>query len=154
MPRHLMCVLLVVIAVDVALPLGPSEAVGVKRVLTQMPVEGHLMHGGTFAGRLTVEELTVNDLGQLAATGVLTGTATSETGQPTPLPPCTVITGASLLDLRGTCTTLILAVEPIFLELLGQEVTLAPIVLDMYAVPKDQHLLSTTLCALARLQEE
>ena len=55
MPRHLMYVLLVVIAVDVALPLGPSEAVGVKRVLTQMPVEGHLMHGGTFAGRLTVD---------------------------------------------------------------------------------------------------
>jgi hypothetical protein len=154
MPRHLICALLVVIAVEVALPLGPSEVVGVKRVLTQMPVEGHLMYGGTFTGQLTVEGLTVNDLGQLAATGVLVGTATSEAGQPTSLPLRTVITRASLFDLRGTCTTLILAVEPIFLELLGQEVTLAPIVLDMHAVPKDQHLLSTTLCALARLQEE
>ena len=154
MPRHLMCTLLVVIAVGVVLPLRPSEAVEGKHVLTQMPVEGHITPGGTFAGRLTVEALTVNDLGQLAVTSVLTGTATSETGRATPLPPCTVITGVSLLDLRGTCTTLILAVEPIFLELLGQEVTLAPIVLDMYAMPKNQRLLGTTLCALARLQEE
>jgi hypothetical protein len=65
-----------------------------------------------------------------------------------------VTTGASLLDLSGTCTTLILAVEPIFLEPLGQEVTLAPIVLHMHTVLKDQRLLGTTLCALARLQEE
>ena len=92
MPRHLMFVLLVVIAVGYAVPLGHSEVVGVKRVLTQMPVTGRLEHGGTFAGRLTVEELTVNDLGQLAATGVLVGTATSETGNATPIPPRTVIT--------------------------------------------------------------
>ena len=65
----------------------------------------------------------------------------------------TVIAPASLLDLRGTCTTLVLDVEPIFLEPLRQEVTLEPITLDMYAVPKDEHLLGTTLCALARLQE-
>ena len=72
---------------------------------------------------------------------------------PTPIPPRTVITPASLLDLRGTCTTLVLDVEPIFLEPLSQEVTLGPITLDMHTVPKHEHLLGTTLCALARLQE-
>src|SRR5262249_4348384 len=97
---------------------------GVKRVLTQMPVTGRLRHGGTFAGRLTVEELTVNELGQLAATGVLAGTATPEAGSATPIPPRTVNAPASLLDLRGTCTTVVLDVEPIFLEPLSQEVTL------------------------------
>jgi hypothetical protein len=153
MPRHRMFTLLVVIAVGCAIPQGHSEGVKVKPVLTRIPVAGHLTDGGTFAGRLTVEELTVNDLGQLAATGVLTGTATPEAGSATPIPPRTVITMASLLDLRGTCTTLVLDVEPIFLEPLGQEVTLVPITLDMYTVPKDQHLLGTTLCALARLQE-
>ena len=76
MPRHLVFVLLVVIAVGYAVPLGHSEVVGVRRVLTQMPVTGRLEHGGTFAGRLTVQELTVNDLGQLAATSELVGTAT------------------------------------------------------------------------------
>jgi hypothetical protein len=153
MPRHLMFVLLVVIAVEYAVPLGHSEVVGVKRMLTQMPVMGRLEHGGTFAGRLTVQELTVNDLGQLAATGELVGTATPEAGNATPVPSRTVITPASLLDLRGTCTTLVLDVGPIFLEPLRQEVTLEPITLDMHAVPKDEHLLGTTLCALARLQE-
>jgi hypothetical protein len=70
-----------------------------------------------------------------------------------PVPPHTVITPASLLDLRGTCTTLVLDVEPVFLEPLRQEVTLGPITLDMHAVPKTEHLLGTALCALARLQE-
>jgi hypothetical protein len=122
-------------------------------VLRQIPVAGRLEYDGTFAGRLTIEELTVNDLGQLAATGVLAGTATPEAGNATPIPPRTVITPASLLDLRGTCATLVLDIEPIFLEPLRQEVTLGPITLDMHAMPKDEHLLGTTLCALARLQE-
>ena len=154
MPRPRMSLLLVVLAVGYAVPLGHSEAVGVRRVLTQIPVTGRLEYGGTFAGRLTVEELTVNDLGQLAATGVLAGTATPKAGSATPIPPRAVITPASLLDLRGTCTTLVLDVEPIFLESLRQQVTLGPITLDMHTVPKDERLLGTTLCALARLQQE
>jgi hypothetical protein len=97
--------------------------------------------------------LVVNDLGQLAATGALEGTASTQAGDATPVPPHTVITPASLLDLRGTCTTLVLDVEPVFLEPLRQEVTLGPITLDMHAVPKTEHLLGTALCALARLQE-
>jgi hypothetical protein len=153
MSRYRMCLLLVVMTVGCAVSLGYSEAVGVKRVLRQIPVTGRLEHGGTFAGRLTVEELTVNDLGQLAATGVLAGTAMPEAGSATPVPPRTVITPASLLDLRGTCTTLVLDVEPIFLEPLRQAVTLGPITLDIHTVPKDEHLLGTALCALARLQE-
>ena len=153
MPRYLMFLLLVALAVGCAVPLGYSEVMGVRHVLRQIPVAGRLEHGGTFAGRLTVEALTVNELGQLAATGVLAGTATPGAGSATPIPPRTVSTPASLLDLRGTCTTLVLDVEPIFLEPLRQEVTLGPITLDMQAMPKDEHLLGTTLCALARLQE-
>jgi hypothetical protein len=67
----------------------------VKRVLTQMSVTGRLEHGGTCAGRLIVEELTVNDLGQLAATGVLAGMATPKAGNATPVPPHMVIAPAS-----------------------------------------------------------
>jgi hypothetical protein len=153
MPRHRMCLLLVVLAVGCTVLSGYSEGVGVRRVLRQIPVTGRLEHGGTFAGWLTVKEFTVNDLGQLAATGVLAGTATPEAGNATPVPPWTVMTPASLLDLRGTCSTLVLDVGPIFLEPLRQEVTLQPITLDMHAVPQDERLLGTTLCALARLQE-
>jgi hypothetical protein len=58
-----------------------------------------------------------------------------------------------LLDLHGTCTTLVLEVEPILLTPLGQQVTLVPIALELHAVPQQTQLLRTALCALARLQE-
>jgi len=41
-PQHLMFVLLMVTAVGYAVPLGQSDVVGVKRVLTQMLVTGRL----------------------------------------------------------------------------------------------------------------
>ena len=154
MQHYLLALLLMITSlVGLGLTPGHSEAFVVKNTLRQMPVTGRLADGGTFAGRLTVQGLTVNDLGQLSATGVLTGTAISQTGTATTIPPRTFTAPAPLLDLRGTCTTLVLDVEPIFLAPLGQEVTLVPVTLDMQAIPKDKRLLSTALCALARLQE-
>jgi len=152
MQRYLLSLLLMITSlVGLVLTPGHSEAFVVKNTLRQMPVTGRLADGGTFAGRLTVQGLTVNDLGQLSATGVLTGTAISQTGTATTIPPRPFT--APLFDLRGTCTTLVLDVEPIFLAPLGQKVTLVPVTLDMQAIPKDKRLLSTALCALARLQE-
>lgn len=154
MQRYLLALLLMITSLaGLVLTPGHSEAFVVKNTLRQMPVTGRLADGGTFAGRLTVQGLTVNDLGQLSATGVLTGTAISQTGTATTVPPRTFTAPAPLLDLRGTCTTLVLDVEPIFLAPLGQEVTLVPVTLDMQTIPKDKRLLSTALCALARLQE-
>lgn len=154
MPRYLLFLLLVMtFLVELVSPLKHSEAFVVKNTLQQMPVTGRLADGGTFVGRLTVQGLTVDDLGQLSATGRLTGTAIPQTGTATAIPPHTFTAPAPLLDLRGTCTTLVLDVEPIFLAPLGQKVTLVPITLDMQTIPKDKRLLSTALCALARLQE-
>ena len=154
MQRYLLSLLLMITSLaGLVLTPGHSEAFVVKDALRQMPVTGQLADGGTFAGRLTVQGLTVNDLGQLSATGVLTGTAISQTGTATTVPPRTFTAPAPLFDLRGTCTTLVLDVEPIFLAPLGQKVTLVPVTLDMQAIPKDERLLSTALCALARLQE-
>src|SRR6266566_293140 len=95
---RMVAVLVLTSVVGLVLPLEYSEAreaFAVKNTLKQMPVTGRLADGGTFAGRLTVQALTINDLGQLSATGVLTGTA----------------------------------------------------------IPQNEHLLSTALCALTRLQE-
>jgi hypothetical protein len=154
MKRLRMVVVLVLTSVvGLMLPLEHSEAFVVKNTLKQMPVTGRLADGGTFAGRLTVQALTINDLGQLSATGVLTGTAIPQTGTVTKVPPRTFTVPAPLLDLRGTCTTLVLDVEPIFLAPLGQKVTLVPVTLDMQRMPQNEHLLSTALCALTRLQE-
>jgi hypothetical protein len=58
-----------------------------------------------------------------------------------------------LLDLRGTCTTVVVDLAPIFLEHLAQEVTLVPIILTRRVIPKEEHLLYTALCVLARSQE-
>jgi hypothetical protein len=154
MQRHLIYLFLVVTAgAGLLLLLGYSEAFGGKHPLQRLPVTGRLADGGTFTGRLTVQELTTDDRGQLAATGVLTGTALSQTGTATKIPPRAFTTRAPLLDLRGTCSTLVLDLEPIFLDPLRQEVRLVPVTLDMRTIQKDERLLSTTLCALARLQE-
>jgi hypothetical protein len=58
-----------------------------------------------------------------------------------------------LLDLRGTCTTVVVDLAPVVLAPLEQEVTLIPVVLGLRAGPQAEQLLRTTLCALARLQE-
>ena len=154
MPRHLRYRLLVVtVLAGLVLPLGQSEAHRVTKTLTQTPVTGQLADGGAFHGRLTVYALTVDERGQLAATGVLTGTATPAPGTATPIPlrPFTAL--AALLDLRGTCTTVVVDLAPIFLEPLAQEVTLVPIILTRQTTRKEEHLLYTTLCVLARPQE-
>lgn len=153
MKRHLTFLALVVICLAVLmLPLRDSEAFVVKSTMKKMPVTGRLADGGTFTGRLTVERLTVDDLDQLSATGVLTGTAITREGTTTKITQLAFNALAPLLDLRGTCTTLFLDLEPIFLDSLGQEVALVPVTLDLKAVAKEEHLLSTALCALARLQ--
>jgi hypothetical protein len=152
MTRHNMFWLLVVLAVTMlVLPRGLCAATGEKQTLQDLPVTGQLAHGGRFTGRLTIAAFTVDDLGQLAATGTLAGTVVHQTGTTT-LPRLPFTARAPLLDLRGTCTTLVLDLEPLFLAPLGQAVTLTPVVLDAKAGSTTEHLLRTTLCTLARLQ--
>jgi len=153
MTRHNMFRLLVVIAVTMlVLPHGLRAATGEKQMLQDLPVTGQLADGGRFTGRLTIKAFTVDDLGQIAATGTLAGTVVHQTGTTTKLPLLTFTAPAPLLDLRGTCTTLVLDFEPLFLAPFGQAVTLVPVVLDAQAGSTTEHLLRTTLCTLARLQ--
>lgn len=154
MQRYLTAMLLTVTAVvGLMFLLRQGEAYVVQHPLTQVPVTGHLPEGGTFEGRLTIRTLTSDEFGQLSATGVLTGTAVLQPHTATKISPRSFTAHASLLDLRGTCSTVVLDLEPIFLKPLGQEITLVPIVLGLQDVPKKEHLMHTTLCALARLQE-
>jgi hypothetical protein len=97
--------------------------------------------------------LTVDDDGQLAATGVLTGTALSVAGRATKVPPRPFSAPAALLDLRGTCTTLVLDLAPIVVEALAQEITLVPVILGPREAPQEDRLLQAVLCTVARLQE-
>ena len=135
------------------LPLPQGEAYVVTQTLTQTPVTGRLADGGTFHGRLTIQTLTVDEDGQLAATGVLTGTALPAAGRATKVPPRPFSAPAALLDLRGTCTTLVLDLAPIVVAPLAQEITLVPVILGPREAPQEDRLLQAVLCTVARLQE-
>ena len=140
--------------VSLLLLLGPSTASVVTKTLSQTPVTGRLADGGTFHGRLTVQAVSVDADGQRVAAGVLSGTATPAAGRTTKVPARTFSAPAALLDLRGTCTTLVLDLAPLTVAPLTQALTLVPVVLTSQAAPQEERLVQRTLCTMARLQED
>jgi hypothetical protein len=141
-------------ALGLLLPLALSEAAVVAKTLVQTPVTGRLADGGTFQGRLTLQALRRDAAGQLVATGVLSGTATPTAGRAAKVPARTFTTLVALLDLRGTCTTLVVDLAPLTVAPLVQELTLVPVVLAPETAPKKERRLQMALCTVARLQEE
>jgi hypothetical protein len=158
MTRFLLSMALgVSVGLELLLPLPPSEAYVITKTLAQTPVIGRLANGGTFHGRLTVQAVTVDADGQLIAAGVLSGTATAAAGRATKatkVPARTFSTPAALLDLRGTCTTLVLELAPLTVAPLVHALTLVPVVLTPQAAPKEERLLQRTLCTMVHLQED
>ena len=155
MARHRHSALLVgTTLVSLLLLLGPSTASVVTKTLAQTPVTGRLADGGTFHGRLTVQAVTVDADGQLVAAGVLSGTATPAAGRTTKVLARPFSAPAALLDLRGTCTTLVLDLAPLTVAPLTQALTLVPVVLTSQAAPQEERLVQRTLCTMARLQED
>ena len=154
MTRFLLVVVLAV-SMDLGLlcPLPQGEAAVVAKSLAQTPVTGRLTDGGTFRGRLTLQALRRDEDGQLVATGVLSGTATPAVGRTTKVPAHTFTTPVALLDLRGTCTTLVVDLAPLTVAPLAQALTLVPVVLAPEAAPKEERRLQMALCEVARLQE-
>ena len=146
-------VLGIMVGLGLLLPLPQGAAYVVTQTLMQTPVTGRLAGGGTFHGRLTIQTLTIDADGQLAATGVLTGTALPAAGRATKVPPRPFTAPAALLDLRGTCTTLVLDLAPIVVAPLAQEITLVPVILGPREAPQEDRLLQAVLCTVARLQE-
>ena len=122
MTRFLLSIVLGVSAgLALLLPLPPGEAYVITKTLAQTPVIGRLANGGTFHGRLTVQAVTVDADGQLVAAGVLSGTATTPAaGRTTKVPARTFSAPAAVLDLRGTCTTLVLDLAPLTVAPLAQ----------------------------------
>src|SRR6266851_3662773 len=154
MSRHVRSFLLVVTTIgSLLLPLPPGEAAVVAKTLAQTPVTGRLADGGTFHGWLMLQALTLDEAGHLVATGVLSGTARPAVGRATKVPARTFITPVALLDLRGTCRTLVVDLAPLTVAPLVQELTLVPVVLAPEAAPKEERRLQMALCTVARLQE-
>jgi hypothetical protein len=104
--------------------------------------------GGTFSGLLTVTSFAVQN-GQLVANGTLSGTLT-DTATATVLG--TVTKAVTLpVSASGSCRILHLTLGPLDLDLLGLQVHLDRVVLDITAQQGPGNLLGNLLCAIANL---
>jgi hypothetical protein len=135
----------------VALLLAPLSVAPVSAqrpsAVTQIPVVGAVVGGGTFTGTLNLARFTTVD-GALSAVGTITGTLTNAAGQVT-----TVLQNVTLpvSNVTGTCSILHLDLGPLSLNILGLQVDLSRIVLDITAQTGAGNLLGNLLCAVANL---
>jgi hypothetical protein len=102
---------------------------------------------GTFTGSFQLQRLVTRD-GQVMASGLLSGTVSTATGvvgtiARTVLIPVTVG--------EATCDVLHLDLGPLNLDLLGLQINLSQIVLDITAEAGAGNLLGNLLCAVANL---
>jgi hypothetical protein len=117
-----------------------------KSTSLSIPVTGS-GSGGTFAGTFQLQKF-ATDQGQLVATGLLSGVVTTATGATT-----SIVRSISLPAAVGntTCQILHLDLGPLNLDLLGLQVDLSRIVLDITAQSGAGNLLGNLLCGVANL---
>ncbi|MFB9238085.1 hypothetical protein ACFFWC_21430 [Plantactinospora siamensis] len=129
---------------------APSVASAASSVAT--PVTGTFTDAnggtGTFAGTFTPTRF-VNQNGQLAAVGNLTGTLKDSSGNS--LGTVSQQTTAPAAVANGTCDILNLDLGPLDLNLLGLKVHLNEVVLNITAQAGPGNLLGNLLCAVAGL---
>jgi len=104
---------------------------------------------GTFAGSFTPTGFT-NQNGQLAVTGLVTGTLTTLTGATIPVSR-TVTTTVANASAAGACKVLDLVLGPLHLDLLGLVVDLNQVHLTINAQQGPGNLLGNLLCAITGL---
>ena len=113
--------------------------------LEPIPVQGLLSPEGRFEGTLTIQAVAVADAGQLLLTGVLHGTATPRHGATTRVRRQPFTAPAVPVDTDRTTDVVLLKMAPIALASVGRPLTLAPVPLDIEAVPNESLLLPTLL---------
>jgi hypothetical protein len=136
----------ILMAVVSALVLAPwrGAAFPPETDLDPIPVQGVLSPDGRFEGILMVKAVTVADAGQLLLTGVLDGTATQRTGAKTRVRGQPFTAPALPMEAEQTTDVVLLKMAPIVLTSVGRPLTLAPVPLDIEAVP-DESVLSPML---------
>jgi hypothetical protein len=115
-----------------------------------VPVIGTVLTGGTFTGTMTVASFAVRD-GQVVARGILTGLLTDALGATT-----TIVSAftAPISIAQASCQILHLDLGPIFLDLLGLQVDLSQVVLDITAQAGAGNLLGNLLCAVVGVLDD
>jgi hypothetical protein len=112
-----------------------------------IPVTGTSGGGNMFSGAFTLTSFAVRD-GQVVALGTISGVVTNAAGTVG-----SVLTTAAIPTAVGatTCAILHLDLGPLSLDLLGLQVDLSRIVLDITAQAGAGNLLGNLLCAVAGL---
>jgi hypothetical protein len=118
----------------------PSQSIAI-------PVVGTVADGSTFSGVFNLTRFAVQN-GQVVAVGTVSGILTSVTGVVTSVLSAVVVPTAIG---QATCDILHLDLGPLFLDVLGLQVNLSRVVLDITAVPGAGNLLGNLLCAVAGL---
>jgi hypothetical protein len=138
--RHTSYVLIAVVVSALMLAPRHGAALPPETDLEPIPVQGRLSPEGRFDGTLIVKAVTVADAGQLLLTGVLHGTATQRTGATTQVRRQPFTAPAVPVETEKTTDVVLLKMPPITLASVGRQLTLAPVPLDIHAVP-DESLL-------------
>jgi hypothetical protein len=168
--KYRLTALAVLLALAGAFVFAPFSAVAApkdKKPLKNVPVAGVLAGGGTFNGEVSIKKFGYDQATGLWVSGILSGTATSADGTTKDINRAfskvhaTLTSGGSAGSASGVssfavaqqaaCGILDLDIGAIHLDLLGLVIDLAPIHLDITAVPGAGNLLGNLLCAVAGL---
>jgi hypothetical protein len=143
--RHILSVFIA--AVVSALVLAPWRGAALPPVpdLDPIPVQGRLSPDGQFDGTLVVKTVTVAHAGRLILTGVLDGTVIRRDGAKTLVQGQPFTAPAVPVDTEQTMDVVLVKMAPIALASVGRQLTLAPVPLDIDAVPDESVLFPTLL---------
>lgn len=153
----------IVIAALAALLVAPAHAKDQSTLSAfQVPVAGTTAGGDTFAGTFTLLKFATDGSGKLVAVGTVAGTLTDGSGkvvgtgmQTVAIPTAVNPAGAEAAVVPGqvtaSCSILHLDLGPLTLNLLGLQVNLSRVVLDITAIPGAGNLLGNLLCGVANL---
>jgi hypothetical protein len=159
--KRLIMLGLIVVSALLLTPFSTLAAPKGAKFLKNVPVTGELADGGTFKGKVTITEVGYSETDGFWVSGFLNGTATTADGtehedveQAFSQVPATLNEGSvgAVRSLQAQeCQILFLDIGPIFLDVLGLQVDLSQIVLDITAVGGAGNLLGNLLCAVAGL---
>jgi hypothetical protein len=146
-----LAVLVALLGSFVAIPATSALAQGGNNPNTnrlEIPITGVVQNVGTLAGTLAISRFAIVD-GALVAMGQLTATITDAAGNVVR----TIVTNLTIpvLNATGSCEILSLVLGPLHLDLLGLQIDLNQVVLDITAQSGPGNLLGNLLCAIAGL---
>lgn len=122
--------------------------------LENIPVQGAVLHDGSFIGNVTIASLVFHEDDALFVTGVLGGTVVDKAGAGTRVVTQPFRVPAMLVDSGQTTDVIVLDMASISIDSLALQVKLTHITVDIYAIPSDGDLLTGPLNRLPMAGEQ